>query len=310
MSILFQSVDDPDGELFHQFQRRLPQHQLQRWPDVGDPDAVRYAIAWGPPDEFFNGLGNLEAVLSVAAGVDHLLNHPGLPARLPIIRLSDAGMADKIAEYVHYGVMRARRGYLQYELQQQNCQWLPLDDREPADFRVGILGLGVMGLRTAEVLQSAGYPVVGWRRKNTTGGNQPHCFYGDAELPGFLANLSALVCLLPLTPATRGIIDRTTLKQLPRGCHLINAARGGHVVQEDLLWALDSGQLDSALLDVCEPEPLPADDKLWSHPKVTLTPHIAGPTQREASVEQIVRAVVALDEGGVPTGLVDRAQGY
>ncbi len=307
MTIQFYSRADSD--LLERLQQQLPQHEVNGWPECPDPAAVRYAVVWGAPDDFFNGMDNLQAVLSIGAGVDHLLSHPGLPPGVPIIRLTDAGMADKIAEYVLYGTLRAQRGFYRYEQLQRERHWQPLDDIHAHDFTVGIMGLGVIGNRVGEVLQQAGYNVTGWRRSHT-GGNSVECFFGPDRLDEFLSTLNVLVCLLPLTDDTQAIIDSAVLNKLPTGAHLINVARGGHVVDDDLISALDRGQLASALLDVCVPEP-PADDHpFWRHPGIALTPHVAGPTQKQESIEQISRSIAQLDAGQTPAGIVDPAAGY
>jgi glyoxylate/hydroxypyruvate reductase A len=307
MSIAFFSKSDSD--LLALLQQKLPNHTLHQWPDCPDPAAVRYAIAWGAPDDFFAGMDNLQAILSLGAGVDHLLKNPGLPAGVPIIRLTDAGMADKIAEYVLYGTLRAQRGFYRYEQLQRDQVWQPLADIHAHEFSVGIMGLGVIGNRCAEVLSQTGFKVTGWRRSRS-GDNCVPCYFGAEQLNEFLGELNVLVCLLPLTDATTGIIDRQVLQQMPAGGHLINAARGGHVVDDDLIQALDSGHLQSALLDVCVPEPPPADHPFWRHPGISLTPHVAGPTQQRESIEQIVASIKVLDSNGTPPGLVDATAGY
>jgi len=307
MSIAFFSKADTD--LLALLQQKLPNHKLHQWPDCPDPAAIKYAIAWGAPDNFFDGMDNLQAILSLGAGVDHVLKHPGLPQGVPIIRLTDAGMADKIAEYVLYGTLRAQRGFHRYEQLQRDCSWQPLEDIHAHEFSVGIMGLGVIGNRVAQVLSQTGFTVTGWRRSRS-GDHCVPCYFGPEQLKEFLAQLNVLVCLLPLTEATTGIIDKNVLLQMPAGGHLINAARGGHVVDADLIDALDSGHLQSALLDVCVPEPPPSDHAFWHHPAITLTPHIAGPTQHRETVEQIVASIELLDANRTPPGLVDSAAGY
>jgi len=307
MKILFFSKDD--NAVFARLKELLPEADLRLWPDIGEPAAVDYAVVWGPPPEFFDRLNGLKAILSLGAGVDHLLQHPKLPAGVPIIRLEDAGMADKIAEYVLYGVLRSQRLFAGYEQQQRDGIWQPLTDIHAREFRVGVMGLGAIGLAVAKRLQQNGYQVSGWRRRQTTD-SSIECHYGDDGLQPFLSKLNVLVCLLPLTPATTHIINRDTLAMLPRGAHLINVARGAHVAESDLLEALENGQVASALLDVCSTEPAPPEHPFWNHPAICLTPHIAGPTQDMESARQIADSIIQLSQNQRPGGWVDMESGY
>ena len=230
---------------------------------------------------------------------------------MPIVRLSDAGMADKIAEYVHYGVLRTHRGFHHYQRLQKTGQWQPQPDIHAADYRVGILGYGVIGRCVAHRLHAAGYQVSAFKRSaNTTEESFP-VLTGNSE--HFLSQLNVLVCILPLTAETSGMINTELLAQLPAGAHFINVGRGDQVVEDDLLKALDSGQLGSALLDVCATEPLPEHHALWSHEGVTITPHIAGPTQVTQSVDQVAESIARLESGATTadlSGLVDNSFGY
>lgn len=313
MNISFFSIDESSDKTLQALQEKLPEHTLRQWPDVGNPEDLDCAICWGVPDNFFNDAINLRAIFSLAAGVDHLLDHPGLPDDVPVIRLSDAGMADKIAEYVHFGVLRWHRHFDRYRDQQTQSEWIPLDDIDASDYRVGIMGMGIIGSRIASRLQSAGYHISGWKR---TASEASPCkiFHGNNQLQEFLGSLNTLVCVLPLTPQTSGLIDSQLLHQLPSGASFINVGRGAHVVEKDLLAALDEKHLSGALLDVCDTEPLPGNHRLWTHPDILLTPHIAGPTQIKLSVDQIATGIRQLDSGAKASvnsiGLVDHSTGY
>ena len=314
MNISFFSVDDTADQTLQSLKDRLPQHSLRAWPDIGNPVELDCAICWGPPPDFFDRTENLKAIFSLAAGVDHLLNHPGLPEGVPIIRLWDAGMADKIAEYVHFGVLRWHRHFDLYQHQQSIGLWQPEQDIDAADYRVGVMGMGVIGSRIASKLQAAGYQVSGWKRTEAdTAGDVP-VYYGNDQLADFLAQLNTLVCVLPLTPQTNGIVDYTLLHGMPKGASFINVGRGGQVVQKDLLATLDENHISGALLDVCDPEPLTAEHPLWAHPNILLTPHIAGPTQISLSVDQIAEGIRQLDAGvnadQLGHGLVNKGSGY
>lgn len=313
MMISFYSFEDTDGKTLQALRDKLPRHQVRVWPDIGNPQDLDYAICWGVPDNFFDGATRLRAIFSLAAGVDHLLDHPGLPQGVPIIRLSDAGMADKIAEYVHFGVLRWHRRFDTYQQQQTRQTWLPQNEKDTVDYRVGVMGLGIIGSRIASKLQQAGYQVCGWKR--TRSSDCPvELFCGKEELPEFLAQLDTLVCVLPLTSSTSGIIDAQLLQQLPAGGTLINVGRGAHIVENDLLHMLATNHLAGALLDVCATEPLPPGSPLWSQPNVLITPHIAGPTQLELSVTQIADGINHLASGGdisaIGSAIVDGKTGY
>jgi glyoxylate/hydroxypyruvate reductase A len=312
MVISFYSKSDNDKEVLDALRQHLADtdvaHTVEPWSDRTDPESVIYSVSWGAPDNFFDGMSNLRAAMSLGAGIDHLTNNPGLPANLPIVRLSDAGMGEKIAEYVLYAALQGHRDFDLYQRQQQQKVWRPLADRHAADYRVGIMGLGVIGTIIADRLQVNGYQVCGWKRTRV---DCPYPLYvGDAELSAFLGELDLLVAVLPLTEQTTGLIDKKVLSQLPAGARFVNVGRGKQVNESDLLQALDSGQLTSAVLDVCETEPLPVTDPLWTHEAVTLTPHVAGPTQIDKSARQIAKSIQQMERGDQPAGLVNRAAGY
>lgn len=312
MLILFYNSDESAPVVRQQLQAALPDIPIVTQEEIepAQREQVRYAVAWNPPGDFFDGLTNLEAIFSMAAGVDHLINHPGLPAHVPLARLQDAGMGEKIAEYVLYGVLHSQRSFDVYREKQANGEWDRTDrDIHAADTRVGILGLGAIGSVVANRLLLNGYSVAGWSRtaKAVKG---LEMFAGKDALPEFLGSLDVLVCLLPLTPETEGTIDSDFLALLPAGAFLINAARGKHVEAGALMASLESGHLRGALLDVTDPEPLPATDPLWSHPKILITPHVAGPTQLVETVEQTAANIQKAIAGEKLSGLVERDRGY
>ncbi|MEM7257309.1 MAG: NAD(P)-dependent oxidoreductase [Pseudomonadota bacterium] len=310
--ISFYSKEKHSNRVLQQLRQKLYQHSVHDWlSDQPDPATIDYAVCWHPPAEFFDGATNLQAIFSLAAGVDHLLKHPRLPASVPIVRLTDAGMADKIAEYVHYGVLRTHRGFHRYHDLQQQQLWQPQPDRHAADYRVGILGYGVIGQAVGLHLHRAGYQVSAFKRSHADNQGPVKIMTGDHS--GFLKQLDVLVCILPLTSCTQNLIDADFLADLPEGSHFINVGRGDQVVENDLLSALDSGRLASALLDVCSVEPLPAEHDLWRHPRVVITPHVAGPTQVTQSVDQVAESIIKLSRGGsigALPGVVDMLRGY
>ena len=283
---------------------------LQPW--SGRAIGARYAIVWLPPPELFAAEPGLRAVFNLGAGVDALLGRAVVPAELPIVRLVDAGMAVKIAEYACFAIARITRGLERFAPPPRGLQdWNAPRPRDESP-RVGVMGLGAMGRAVAEACARFGYPVSGWSRR-------PHAidevetFAGASQLQAFLNGTQILVDALPLTDETRNLLDRRAFAQLPRGAHVINVGRGGTIVDEDLLAALDAGHLASATLDVFRVEPLPAEHPFWSHPKVTVTPHLAAPTPYGPAARQIAIALGQL-ESGVPArelpGYVDRGAGY
>ena len=292
-------------------QRAPGERPLSVWPDVQDPATIRYAIVWQPPPAFFDDLVSLEAVFALSAGVDHLLRHPGLPAHVPIIRLEDAGMGRKMAEYVLYGVLHAHRRWPTWQAAAQAGVWCAgLSIPSAGRFRIGILGAGTLATAVAERLVANGYPVTCWARRTRAIPAGVACVSGSDGLDGVLATSDVLVCLLPLTQATTGILDAGLLARLPEGAFLFNVARGEHLVETDLLEALDRRHLSGALLDVFIEEPLPASHPFWQHPRVLVTPHIAAPSGAKASAEQVVDSLIKLEAGDMPGGLVERDRGY
>lgn len=310
MNILFYCANDTEQAIENAFRSALPEAMFTVWPNVKHPSDIDYAIVWQPPDAFFDGLTGLKAIFSIAAGVDHLLTHPSLPQEIPLVRLLDAGMGEKMAEYVLYGVLTAQREMLAYREHQQNAHWDYTERNNAAsECDVGILGIGTLGLKVAERLALNGYPVHGWSR---TAKHHPQIttYAGADGLNAMIENIRVLVCLLPLTTQTRSILNAQLFNRARHGLFLINVARGGHLVDADLLTALDSGQVSGAMLDVTDPEPLPADHPFWSHPRILLTPHTSAPTQASESVGQIVTNLRNHQSNGTLVGVVDRTSGY
>ncbi len=274
-------------------------------PEVWDGRRIdaRYAVVWLPPAELFTVETGLRAAFNAGAGVER--------PQLPLLRLVDAGMAPKMAEYVCFYIARITRGLERFGGPQALRDWNAERPRGRPP-TVGVLGLGAIGAHIAQAARLFGYPVRGWSRtpKRLEG---VECFAGDAQLAEFLSGTQILVDALPMTEETRDLLDRARLSLLPAGGHLINVGRGATIVDEDLLALLDSGHLAGAVLDVFRTEPLPAGHPFWHHPKVTVTPHLSGPTPREPAARQIAEAIAALEGGALPSslaGYVDRVRGY
>ena len=271
---------------------------------------ARYALVWLPPSELFEVEHDLKVVFNLGAGVDRLLANAAVPERLPIVRLVDAGMAVRMAEYVCFAIARATRGLERFGpggLRDWNAS--RPRGKPPT---VGVLGAGAIGGKIAEAAALFGYPVRGWSRTPRTL-TALRSFSGVEQLDAFLAGSNFLVNALPLTSDTENLLNRVRLSKLPEGAHVINVGRGATIVDADLLALLDEGHLGGATLDVFRVEPLPDDDPYWSHPKVTVTPHLSGPTPVAPAATQIADAILQL-ERGVPVsslpGYVDRARGY
>ncbi|NOG72497.1 glyoxylate/hydroxypyruvate reductase A [Roseicella sp. DB1501] len=287
-----------------------PSLEIRMFPEAGDPAGIEAAVVWTAHDMAeLRRYPNLRLIVSMGAGVDHLLRSPGPPPGIPVARLVDERLTTGMAEWVLLNVLRFHRQDLDYRAQQAQRIWEELPAPETSSRRIGILGLGELGTAAARLLLHLGFPVMGWsRRPKQVPGVEG--FHGPEGLAAMLGRSDILVCLLPLTPETRGVINAQSLALLPRGAFLINGARGGHVVQPDLLAALESGQIGGAALDVFEPEPLPAEHPFWGHPKVVLTPHAASITIPRSAAPQVVKNIHRAREGRPLLNLVDFAAGY
>jgi glyoxylate/hydroxypyruvate reductase A len=292
----------------------LPSHEIVMLDEPFDRASVRYALSWRHPPGVLKDLPNLRVILSLGAGVDHLFADPALPDK-PIVRVVDPDLTDRMSEWVVMHALVHLRQLRRYESQQSRCVWED-DDRQPkaSDIQIGLLGLGVMGQDAAAKLKALKFQVAGWSASLKSLPDVA-CFSGAEGLRPLLAQTDMLVVLLPLTPATRGIINVSLLSQLKRdgplgGPILINAGRGGLQVEADILAALDSGALKGASLDVFEREPLPKDSRLWSHPAVYVSPHNAAISSPKAIAALVARQIEA-DERGEPLAcLVHRRRGY
>jgi glyoxylate/hydroxypyruvate reductase A len=287
-----------------------PGLDIRLFPDAGDPAEIEAAVCWTQHDMAeLRRYPNLKLLVSMGAGVDHLLRPPGPPPGVPVARLVDARLTQGMTEWVALNVLRFHRQDLEYRAQQEARVWQELPAPETAKRRVGILGLGELGTASARAISALGFPVMGWtRRSKAVEGVES--FHGPDGLEAMLRRTDILVCLLPLTPDTRGVLNARSLALLPRGAFVINAARGGHVVADDLLAALDSGHVAAAALDVFEPEPLPAEHPFWSHPRVLVWPHAASITIPSSASPQVVDNIRRAREGRPLINLVDFGAGY
>jgi glyoxylate/hydroxypyruvate reductase A len=296
--------------------RRLdPARDIRVWPDgLGRLEDIRYVVCWRPPPGVARSFPNLEAIFNLGAGVDAILADDTLPIHVPIVRVNDSDLTTRMTEYVVLQVLMHHRQQRRTDFNQQSKLWDPFITHAATDLAVGIMGLGVMGAASAEILRDIGFKVAGWSRtrKKVPG---VHCYAGAAEFDSFLRRTDLLVCLLPYTPETHGILNRETLRKLSRhgpfgAPILINAGRGRQQVENDILAALDAGELHAATLDVFETEPLPPESPLWSHPRVTVTPHFAADSDPE-TISRYVLGQIRRHEHGLPLeNVVDRTLGY
>lgn len=304
--ITYYSADFDEASWIPGLQAAVPGAEVTLW-QPGEP-AADYAVVWKPPQHMLDEQPSLKAIFNTGAGVDALMKLK-LPAGVPVIRLDDAGMSVQMAEYVCHAVIRHFREFEGYEADMANGKWSFRKPRSRIDYPVGILGLGVLGERVAKAVAQFDFPVNGWSRSlKALDGVQ--CFHGEAQLQDFLAASRIVVCLLPLTSETDSILNARTLAQIRTGGYVINVARGAHVVDADLLAAIDSGHLAGATLDVFRVEPLPQGHTFWNHPKITVTPHTSARTLRSESIAQIACKIAALQGGHAVAGLVDAGRGY
>jgi glyoxylate/hydroxypyruvate reductase len=290
------------------FAAAMPDLDVRVWPEVGDPTAIDIAAVGSMPAGALAKLPNLRLVLSLTAGVDTLLSDPALPA-VPIARAADPDGDAMMNETALLHVLRHHRYMPDYLQAQQRCEWIRRPIKAARERPVGVMGLGSVGLGIAKTLATIGFPVAGWVRQQHLAG-EIEIFSGREEFNAFLARSEILLNLLPLTPQTHGIVNAATLKALPAGAAFINLGRGDHVVEADLIGALDSGHLGAATLDVYPVEPLPKNSPLWRHPKITVMPHVA---RRLVPEEVAVRICGMIRDflAGVPLPqAVDRSRGY
>jgi glyoxylate/hydroxypyruvate reductase A len=304
MAFLIIAPNRDTRALEHEIHRREPALDLRRWPDIGSAEEVRFALAWNPPEGIFENLPDLRAVASLGAGVDHLIDRSDLADTVPILRLAGPRLAADLAAYV---AAMTIDWWKKLDEQRHAGRWQPQAPRPRP--KVGLLGMGRMGRRAAQVFRALDLEVAGWNRsgRSLDGVSMES---GPDGLQRLAERSNVLINLLPLTASTRGLIDRTLLERMPRDSLLINVGRGAHLVESDLADALDQGRPGSAVLDVFEQEPLPDDHPLRRHPKVTVTPHIAALTDPGEAAELALAQWHCIQRGAPPPDAVDRVRGY
>jgi len=310
MNILYISVD-PIAPWQKPLRRHIPDADIFVWgtDDIDESD-VDYILAWNPPKGLLNTFPKAKAIFVLGAGVDALLQDPDLPKSIPIVRLVDPGLTRGMTEHVMYWVLHFHRHMHTYALQQAAHQWIAQTPHNAEKHRVGILGLGELGQDAAHALMMMGFEsIAGWSRSRK---DLPsiESFAGPDELDAFLARTEILVCLLPQTTETQGLLNADTLAKLPQGAFIINSGRGGLIVEDDLTQALQSGHIQAAALDVFNTEPLPKDHVFWTLDNVFITPHIASITDPACATPVIADGIQAIEHGDLPDNVVDLDKGY
>ncbi len=309
MKLLFISATDRVEPWRAAFNELAPEIEFVPWPDVPDPESIEYAAVWKYPPGALKAFPNLKFVSSLGAGIDHLLGDPEFPAHIPFVRLVDTTLTSGMVEYALWATLRYHRQMVEYEAFQRAREWNQMTPPPTSERRVGIAGIGQIGGAIARATAGLGFDVAGWSRN-------PHTvpgvgvFAGTAGWEPFLARTDILICVLPLTADTRGILDARAFAAMPKGAYVVNIARGGHLVDADLIAALDRDHLAHATLDVTTPEPLPAEHPFWTHPKITVTPHIASLTDPKTAAPQVIENIRRFRAGEPLLNRVDRANGY
>ena len=309
MVLLFLSKVDRADWWRQELTARVPSLEMRFWPETGAREDIDFALVWKPPKGEMRRYPNLKAIFSLGAGVDHLLRDPELPAGVPLCRIVDRALTTQMSEYVLLHVLRYHRQQPLFDRQQEAHEWRDQPQLRARERPVGIMGMGVLGRDAAAKLVALDFAVAGWSRspKSLPG---VESFHGADGLAPFLARSEILVCLLPLTQATEGILNRDTFARLPEGAALINVARGGHLVEDDLIPALNAGRLSAATLDVFRREPLPADHAFWADPRITVTPHVASIADPRSVADQVAENIRRARAGAPLLNVVDPAVGY
>jgi len=308
MALIFYSPINPADVWEAELRKHIPDLDFRVWDDPGEPAEIDMALCWKPPAGGLAKFPNLKVIFSLAAGVDHLFYDPDLPD-VPVVRMVEPSLTAGVAEYIVLHVMRHHKDQRRFEAQQKAKVWREYFAPPAWTRRVGILGLGVLGSTAAGMLRPIGFHLAGWSRtpKQVEG---VESFHGGGQLIEMVAQSDILVSILPKTPSTENILNAELFARMPRGASLINAGRGDQLVEEDLLDALESGQVSQATLDVFREEPLPADHPFWIHPKITVTPHSGGDPFPETAAKAVAENIMRFRRSEPLPNLARREDGY
>ncbi|MGY0613619.1 2-hydroxyacid dehydrogenase [Vibrio sp. FJH11] len=307
LNILYCSTEERGRVWKQRIEERHPNIHFSIWPDVGDLTDIDILIVWKVPKGLLKKLVNLKAIFTVSAGVDQI-DFSDIPDHVSVVRMIDNDLSDQLAEYASMSVLMLYRRAFDYLENQKQQRWQEFSVPSASRIRVGVMGLGQQGRKILDRLKPFNFQLSGWSKS----GNKKSgvtCF-AEHELAEFLSSLDILICVLPLTSETQGILNSELFRLLPQGCSIINMGRGEHLVSGDLLAALDSGQIGRAILDVTEQEPLDTESPLWLHPKIMITPHIAGSTRADSAFNTFETNVLKWMAGEDLEGLVSRNRGY
>lgn len=312
MTKLYFYLDEPDAEIWQPaFEAAIPGVDYRPYPNWGSPDeGPAYLFAWEPELGLVAKYPNIKAIFSLGAGVDHLTRDPDLPADIPIIRMSDDGLKEGMAEFVLMTVLMHHRYMPRMVASQRKHEWRRLFPPLASDVRVGILGYGALGKFSAAALKPLGYQIAAWSRSGKEAEEGVEHFTGIEEFEAFLARTDILVGLLPSTPETTNLLNKKTMSLMPKYASIINVGRGTLIDLNDMVELLDDGHLSAATLDVFVKEPLDDESSLWDHPKVIITPHIASITRPKSAAEYVARNIERIENGLEPENLLDRKRGY
>jgi len=312
MSILLASTDFwEDMEVWSNgLQKAMPEMDVKVYPDDGDVNKVEFAVVWKHPRGILKKYPNLKAILSLGAGVDHIISDPDLPAGLPIIRLVDKKLTHEMCLHSLHWVLHFHSDQYLYRSQQLKRQWIQQSSIQTEDRTIGIMGLGNIGRSIGELLVNQGFNVIGWgaNKKSSITGIKYH--HGKEQLSDFLGNTNILINVLPLTSNTANILTKHELSLLPKDSFIINIGRGGIINEDDLLALLDEGHIKAVALDVFAQEPLPENNSLWEHPSVYITPHIAGQSNPDSAAKTIAENIHLLQKGELPYPIYSASNGY
>jgi glyoxylate/hydroxypyruvate reductase A len=312
MSIVLASTDFwEDMEVWSNgLQKAMPEMDIKVYPDDGDVNEVEFAVVWKHPRGILKKYPNLKAILSLGAGVDHIISDPDLPEGLPIIRLVDKKLTHEMCLHALHWVLHFHSDQYLYRSQQLKRQWIQQSSIQTEDRTIGIMGLGNIGRSIGELLVTQSFNVIGWGANQKSSLTDIKYYYGQDQLSDFLGRTNILINVLPLTSDTTNIITKKELSLLPKDSFIINIGRGGIINEDDLLTLLSEGHIKAAALDVFAQEPLPENNSLWDHPSVYITPHIAGQSNPNSAGQTISENIYRIQKGELPYPIYSRTNGY
>ena len=312
MSIVLASTDFwEDMEVWSNgLQKAMPEMDIKVYPDDGDVNEVEFAVVWKHPRGILKKYPNLKAILSLGAGVDHIISDPDLPEGIPIVRLVDKKLTHEMCLHALHWVLHFHSDQYLYRSQQLKRQWIQQSSIQTEDRTIGIMGLGNIGRSIGELLVTQSFNVIGWGANQKSSLTDIKYYYGQDQLSDFLGRTNILINVLPLTSDTTNIITKKELRLLPKNSFIINIGRGGIINEDDLLTLLSDGHIKAAALDVFTQEPLPENNSLWDHPSVYITPHIAGQSNPNSAGQTISENIYRIQKGELPYPIYSRTNGY